>query len=78
MLRKAFQSVISACLPKAHTIIRLEEELVRRRQVLIEYLPPEWADGLQSDILNNISRDFKEEPAYDLYVSMVCNGIDPP
>ena len=43
MLRKAFQSVISACLPKAHTIIRLEEELVRQRQVLIKYLPPEWA-----------------------------------
>ena len=42
------------------------------------HFPPEWADGLQSDILNNISRDFKEEPAYDLYVSMVCNGIDPP
>lgn len=27
-----------------HTIIGLEEELVRWRQVLIKYLPPEWAD----------------------------------
>lgn len=40
-------------------------------------LPPEWAEGLRSDILNNISRDFEGDPAYDLYVSMVCNGIDP-
>ena len=47
------------------------------RQVLIKYLPPKWADGLRSDILNNISRDFEGDPAYDLYVSMVCNGIDP-
>lgn len=62
---------------KQHTIIGLEEELVRWRQALIKYLPPEWADGLRSDILNNISRDFEGDPAYDLYVSMVCNGIDP-
>ena len=53
-----------------HTIIGLEEELVRWRQALIKYLPPE-------DILNNIARDFEGDPAYDLYVSMVCNGIDP-
>ena len=52
-------------------------ELVRWRQVLIKYLPPEWAEGLRSDILNNIARDFEGDPAYDLYVSMVCNGIDP-
>ena len=60
-----------------HTIIGLEEELVRRRRVLIKYLRPEWAEGLRSDILNNIARDFEGDPAYDLYVSMVCNGIDP-
>ena len=60
-----------------HTIIGLEEELVRWRQALIKYLPPEWAEGLRSDILNNIARDFEGDPAYDLYVSMVCNGIDP-
>ena len=50
-----------------HTIIGLEEELVRWRQALIKYLPSEWADGLRSDILNNISRDFEGDPAYDLY-----------
>ena len=60
-----------------HTIIGLAEELVRWRQAPIKYLPPEWAEGLRSDILNNIALDFEGDPAYDLYVSMVCNGIDP-
>lgn len=59
-----------------HIIIDLEEELVRWRQVLLKYLPPEWTEGLRSDILNNLSRDFEGDPAYDLYVSMVCNGTD--
>ena len=59
-----------------HTIIGLEEELVRWRQVLIKYLPPEWADGLRSDILTTLSRDFAGAPAYALYVRMVCHGID--
>lgn len=59
------------------TIIGLEEELVRWRQALIKYLPPEWAEGLSQDIFNNISRDFEGEPAYDLYVKLVCGGVDP-
>jgi hypothetical protein len=29
-----------------------EEELIRWRQALIKYLPPEWADGLQQDIFD--------------------------
>lgn len=60
-----------------NTIISLEEELVRWRQVLIKYLPPDWADGLQQDIFNNISRGFEGDPAYDIYVKLACNGIDP-
>lgn len=59
------------------TILDLEEELVRWRQALIKYLPPELAEGLQQDIFNNISRDFEGEPAYDLYVRLVCSGQDP-
>lgn len=60
-----------------HTIIELDEELVRWRQALIKYLPDEWADGLQQDIFNNTSRDFEGDPAYDLYVKLACNGVDP-
>lgn len=59
------------------TIIELDEELIRWRQALIKYLTPEWAEGLRQDILNNTSRDFEGEPAYDLYVKLVCGGIDP-
>lgn len=59
------------------TIIGLDEELVRWRQALIKYLPPEWAEGLRQDIFNNTSRCFEGEPAYDLYVKLVCGGVDP-
>ncbi len=52
------------------TIIDLEDELVRWRQALIKYLPKDWAEGLRQDILNNLSRDFEGEPAYDLYVQL--------
>lgn len=41
------------------TILELDEELIRWRQALIKYLPPEWADGLQQDIFNNTSHDLK-------------------
>lgn len=59
------------------TIIELDEELVRWRQVLIKYLPLEWAEGLRQDIFNNTSRCFEGEPAYDLYVNWMCGGVDP-
>ena len=59
------------------TILELDEELIRWRQALIKYLPPEWADGLQQDIFNNTPRDFEGDPAYDLYVRLVCGGQDP-
>jgi hypothetical protein len=59
------------------TIIGLDEELVRWRQALIKHLPPEWAEGLLDDILDNTSRDFEGDPAYDLYVSLACGGKDP-
>ena len=59
------------------TIIDLEEELVRWRQALIKYLPKEWAEGLQQDILSNLSRDFEGDPAYDMYVSWLKSGHDP-
>lgn len=59
------------------TIIDLEEELVRWRQALTKYLPKEWAEGLQQDILCNLSQDFEGDPAYDMYVSWMKGGTDP-
>ena len=58
-------------LQESGIIISLAEVLVWWHQVLIKYLPPEWAGGVQSDILNNLSHDFEGDPAYDLYFSMV-------
>lgn len=58
------------------TILDLEEEVVRWRQVLIKYLSKDWAEGLRSDIFNNLSRDFDGDPAYDLYVKLK-RGEDP-
>lgn len=60
-----------------HAIIRLEEELIRWRQALVKYLPPDRAEGLQLDILDNLSRDFEGNQAYDLYVSILRGGHDP-
>lgn len=58
------------------TIIALEDELVRWRQALIKYLPDRWAEGLRMDILNNLSRDYEGDTAYDLYVRYK-RGEDP-
>lgn len=60
-----------------HTILDLEEELVRWRQALIKYLPRQWAEGLRQDIFNNLSRDFEGEDAYDMYVNYMQGGNDP-
>ena len=60
-----------------HTILELEEEVIRWRQALIKYLPPDWAEGLCQDILCNLSRDFEGEAAYDFYVNSLCGGKDP-
>ena len=58
------------------TIIDLEDELVRWRQVLVKYLPDDWAEGLRQDIFNNLSKGFEGDPAYDMYIHMK-HGKDP-
>lgn len=60
-----------------HTIISLAEELVRWCQALVKYLPPGQAEGLQLNILDSLSHDFKGNQAYDLYVSILRGGHDP-
>lgn len=60
-----------------HTIIDLEEEVIRWRQALLKYLPSEWAEGLRCDILCNLSRDFEGDDAYDFYVEFLRGGHDP-
>lgn len=60
-----------------NTIMDLEDEVIRWRQVLIKYLPDDWAEGLRQDIMCNLSRDFEGDPAYDLYVKWFCDNVDP-
>ena len=55
----------------------LRAEIVRWRQVLIKYLPPDWADGLRQDIYDNIFQHFEELDAYKYYVNSCCGGADP-
>ena len=55
----------------------LRAEVVRWRQVLIKYLPPDWADGLRQDIYDNIFQHFEDLDAYKYYVNSCCDGVDP-
>ena len=59
-------------------IIELEAEIVRTRQVLAEYLPERWADGLKQDILSGLSGCFAGNfEAYDAFINTVHCGDDP-
>ncbi len=55
----------------------LRDEVIRWRQVLTKYLPPEWAEGLRQDILNNLCQSFEDYSAYRDYVEHYCKGVDP-
>ncbi len=59
-------------------INELRAEVVRWRKVLVKYLPPEWSDGLQQDILSGISyNDFEDFDAYKYYINRCYKGEDP-
>jgi len=55
----------------------LEEEIVRWRQVLIKYLPPQEAEGLRSDIFSNLAGDYAADEAYQFLIERMYNGQDP-
>ena len=62
----------------AEEINLLEAEIVRTRQVLAEYLPEEWADGLRQDIFSGLSvRFYGIYAEYDSFVNNCHSGIDP-
>lgn len=54
-----------------HSLVRdinhLAEEVVRWRQALVKYLPKQWAQGLQSDIFDNLAAWHGVYPAYEAY-----------
>ncbi len=58
-------------------INHLREEVVRWRQVLIKYLPPDWADGLRQDIYDNVYCSFEDYDAYSKFINAYYSGMDP-
>ena len=58
-------------------ILMLEEDLVRWRKALIPHLNQENAEGLQSDILDGMARNYEGIPAYDLFMQEYCNNKNP-
>ncbi len=59
-------------------INELRAEVVRWRQVLIKYLPEEWAYGLEQDIFDNLHHyAYEDYDAYNYYVKRCHGGKDP-
>lgn len=58
-------------------ILLLEEDLVRWRKALIPHLTKPNAEGLQSDILDGLARNYERIPAYDIFMQEYCNNKNP-
>lgn len=58
-------------------ILLLEEDLVRWRKALIPHLTKQNAEGLQSDILDGMARNYEGIPAYDMFMQEYCNNKNP-
>ena len=58
-------------------ILLLEEDLVRWRKALIPHLAKQNAEGLQSDILDGMTRNYEGIPAYDMFMQEYCNNKNP-
>lgn len=58
-------------------ILLLEEDLVRWRKALIPHLTPDNAEGLKSDILDGMARNYEGTPAYDMFIAEYCNNNNP-
>ena len=58
-------------------ILLLEEDLVRWRKALIPHLTKPNAEGLQSDILDGLARNYEGIPAYEIFMQEYCNNKNP-
>lgn len=55
----------------------LRAEVIRWRQALIKYLPPNWDEGLKEDIYDNIFQHFEDLAAYKHFINSCSDGVDP-
>lgn len=73
-MRFEFYSLIASMV---EDILLLEEDLVRWRKALIPHLTKPNAEGLQSDILDGLARNYEGIPAYDMFMREYCNNKNP-
>ncbi|MDO4650502.1 MAG: potassium channel protein [Eubacteriales bacterium] len=73
-IRYEFYALLDAMI---EDILLLEEDLVRWRKALIPHLTPENAEGLQSDILDGLARNYEGMPAFDWFVREYCENKNP-
>ena len=60
-----------------HDIQHLEEEVVKTRYQLCQYLPSPAGTALFSDILSDLGGRYNGHPAYDSYLELYHDNLDP-
>ncbi len=73
-MRFEFYTLIASMI---EDILLLEEDLVRWRKALIPHLTELNAEGLQSDILDGLAKNYEGIPAYDMFMQEYCNNKNP-
>lgn len=58
-------------------IQHLELECISTRYLLSQHMSKEQGELLQMDILGNLGRRFRDDPAYILYRNLLYDGGDP-
>lgn len=58
-------------------IMHLEAETIRTRFELSKHLPEPQGTLLRSDIFSNLGNRYEANEAYEEYVRLIHNGIDP-
>ena len=73
-MRFEFYTLIASMI---EDILLLEEDLVRWRKALIPHLTELNAEGLQSDILDGLAKNYEGIPVYDMFMQEYCNNKNP-
>lgn len=58
-------------------ILTLEEEMVNWRHALVRHLDEADAQNLQSDIFDYLAQRHYDQPAYQAYLRIFRQGVDP-
>lgn len=58
-------------------ILHLESETVHARYELSRYLDKPYDEYLRSDILSNMAGRYSDNPAYQVYIQLYHDNLDP-